>query len=103
MVNVPPRHLLSKRKSKHSQGLVDTCDGEPTTVDSVSRFVQCKLRNSQGKLRDLLLTGIQEVPGRDINHPVPSISALLAEALFDSDEFKLASAFAKQSWRGSSK
>ncbi|WAR53938.1 hypothetical protein PtB15_3B447 [Puccinia triticina] len=30
-----------------------------------------------------LLTGIQEVPGRDINHPVPSILALLAEVSSD--------------------
>ncbi|POW16751.1 hypothetical protein PSHT_06668 [Puccinia striiformis] len=51
-------------------------DADPTAVGDLVKFVRGKLRNSRGKMRDLLLTGILGSAG---DFPVPTISALLAE------------------------
>ncbi|WAQ81310.1 hypothetical protein PtA15_1A650 [Puccinia triticina] len=54
-------------------------DGELAALGSVDTFVRDKLRNSRGKMRDLLLTNIHAGAGREILHPVPTISALLVQ------------------------
>ncbi|WAQ83336.1 hypothetical protein PtA15_3A706 [Puccinia triticina] len=54
-------------------------DGELGALGSVDTFVRGKLRNSRGKIRDLLLTNIQAGAGREILQPVPTISALLVQ------------------------
>ncbi|OAV86899.1 hypothetical protein PTTG_29674 [Puccinia triticina 1-1 BBBD Race 1] len=54
-------------------------EAEPSAVASVERFVRSKLRNSRGKMRDLLLTDIHNTKGWEDIRPVPTISTLLAE------------------------
>ncbi|PLW50348.1 hypothetical protein PCASD_01698 [Puccinia coronata f. sp. avenae] len=54
-------------------------DGDPAAIASVETHVRNKLRNSRGKMRDLLLTNIQSGrEGNETSRPVPTISALLA-------------------------
>ncbi|WAQ84204.1 hypothetical protein PtA15_4A656 [Puccinia triticina] len=54
-------------------------EAEPSAVASVERFVRRKLRNSRGKMRDLLLTDIHNTECWEDIRPVPTISTLLAE------------------------
>ncbi|EFP94400.2 uncharacterized protein PGTG_20356, partial [Puccinia graminis f. sp. tritici CRL 75-36-700-3] len=54
-------------------------DGDPGAVASVDSLVRSKLRKSQGMMRDLLLTNIQAPTGREITHPIPTISALMID------------------------
>ncbi|KAA1130768.1 hypothetical protein PGTUg99_014779 [Puccinia graminis f. sp. tritici] len=52
-------------------------DGHPGAVSSVDSFVRVQLRKSRGTMRDLLLTNIQAPTGREITHPIPTITALM--------------------------
>ncbi|KAA1084886.1 hypothetical protein PGTUg99_002359 [Puccinia graminis f. sp. tritici] len=54
-------------------------DGDPGAVASVDSLVRSKLRKSRGMMRDLLLTDIQAPTGREITHPIPTISALMID------------------------
>ncbi|KAA1065447.1 hypothetical protein PGTUg99_021485 [Puccinia graminis f. sp. tritici] len=54
-------------------------DGHPGTVSSVDSFVRVQLRKSRGMMRDLLLTNIQAPNGREVTHPIPTISTLMVD------------------------
>ncbi|EFP86450.2 uncharacterized protein PGTG_12406 [Puccinia graminis f. sp. tritici CRL 75-36-700-3] len=52
-------------------------DGDPAALRSVEKLVRGKLRNSRGKMCNLLLTKIITAPEGDVSPPVPTISRLL--------------------------
>ncbi|WAQ82863.1 hypothetical protein PtA15_3A228 [Puccinia triticina] len=54
-------------------------ESDPAAVSSLKSFVRRKLRHCWGRVRDLLLSAIQPGTGGNVTHPVPSVSALIAD------------------------